>query len=959
MADDAIGTARIDITVDASTLQAGITSAKGALSSFSTQAQAAFKGASSSAKSAATSLNKWITTQETLNISINRAEASQRLLNAAMRDVPVPVIEGFRQRINALADAQEKASAAAGKGSSKFNQYGKSVGEVNMALRGVPAQLTDIVVGLQGGQRPLTVLLQQGGQLKDMFGGIRPAAEALGGALLKLVNPYTVAAAAAAGLALAYKQGSDEQEAFSKSLILTGNVAGLTAVQLSGMAAQIGTSVDSTTHAAAAALNTVVSSGKIAPTAYREVAAAALEMSDATGQSIDKIIAQFETLNDKPADAIAKLNDQQHFLSAATYEQIKALQDQGREQEAAALAQSTYANAVHNQAVQIEAAQGTLERAWDSLGKAAKGAWDAMLNIGRPTPVDELKAQADALRKQIAALGANPDASPDQDFASNAGGAAFGNPNIVPKAQKLQAQLRAINARITADDLDEDDKRRAAAAQAAQDAKINAKQWLDSEMKGLQTRKENRDKEIADFKRYAATYGLTATQIADGIARINKKYEQKGGGTNAGNSLLEAAKQQTAALQSQLDALRNGYAKLTPEQQKLAKDQQLFNDLASSKAPLTAADKQKLAMKDLVLAQDQINVAKAEEIQKIKDAAKLDALRAANAQALANDLIKYSNQLAGMTLGQTSKQQLTDQQQISLEILRQQQQYTKQFASGSIDKSTYDAFTTELQKNLQDRLAANASYYARLKDLQSSWSQGAIGGLNSYAEDADNVFDGMKSAATNAFKGMEDVFVNFVTTGKLSFTDLANSIISDLARIAIRQSLTGPLASGLSSALGSLFGPLAGVSASPGLDLNASLGTSMPGTPGVDWMSYSLHNAHGNVFDNPSLSAYSNGIYDRPHYFAFAKGAGVFGEAGPEAIMPLTRMSNGNLGVRSDSGNSAPNVQIQFVNQTSQPAQAKVSSPTFNGKDWVVQVVLTDLQTGGRIRKQMQALGAT
>lgn len=58
-------------------------------------------------------------------------------------------------------------------------------------------------------------------------------------------------------------------------------------------------------------------------------------------------------------------------------------------------------------------------------------------------------------------------------------------------------------------------------------------------------------------------------------------------------------------------------------------------------------------------------------------------------------------------------------------------------------------------------------------------------------------------------------------------------------------------------------------------------------------------NAKGNVYDSPSLSAYSNGVFQTPQLFAFAKGAGVFAEAGPEAIMPLTRAADGSLGVRA------------------------------------------------------------
>lgn len=79
-----------------------------------------------------------------------------------------------------------------------------------------------------------------------------------------------------------------------------------------------------------------------------------------------------------------------------------------------------------------------------------------------------------------------------------------------------------------------------------------------------------------------------------------------------------------------------------------------------------------------------------------------------------------------------------------------------------------------------------------------------------------------------------------------------------------------------------------------------------------------IPNAKGGVYESPSLSTYSNGIYDSPQFFAFAKGAGVFGEAGPEAIMPLTRTSDGSLGVRainSKSGNGGGDITYAPVYQ--------------------------------------------
>ncbi|WP_214658502.1 phage tail length tape measure family protein, partial [Vibrio anguillarum] len=118
------------------------------------------------------------------------------------------------------------------KTSIEFGKNGKSAKEMQFALRGLPAQFTDIAVSLQGGQNPLTVFLQQGGQLKDMFGGIGPAAKAMGGYVAGLVNPFTIAASAAGVLALAYYQGSEEADRYRNAILLTGNASGVTADQL-------------------------------------------------------------------------------------------------------------------------------------------------------------------------------------------------------------------------------------------------------------------------------------------------------------------------------------------------------------------------------------------------------------------------------------------------------------------------------------------------------------------------------------------------------------------------------------------------------------------------------------------------------------------------------------------------------------------------------------------------------
>jgi len=145
---------------------------------------------------------------------------------------------------------------------------------------------------------------------------------------------------------------------------------------------------------------------------------------------------------------------------------------------------------------------------------------------------------------------------------------------------------------------------------------------------------------------------------------------------------------------------------------------------------------------------------------------------------------------------------------------------------------------------------------------------------------------------TDAFEGMEDALVNFVQTGKLNFKSLVNSILADMARITIRQNITGPLANWMSGGssgssgggLGSIFSMFSGFfggGSSPRWDLNAN----------------------GGVYSSPSLSAYSGQVVSRPTPFRFASGAGLMGEAGPEAILPLKRGRDGKLGVQAGGGN--------------------------------------------------------
>lgn len=297
-------------------------------------------------------------------------------------------------------DQLKKADTAQNAAVQSLGKIGMSAKATEAALRGVPAQFTDIVVSLQGGMNPMTVFLQQGGQLKDMFGGAGAAAKALAGYVWGLVNPLTVAAAGAAALGVAYYQGSKESDAFVRSIVLTGNASGVTSSQLRDYARQID-AVVGTQAQAASGLADFVAAGVRGGEELRRYTQTAIEWEKLTGQAVSKTADQFASLQKDPLAAVIKLNEGTNFLTVSVYEQIKALDDQGRKADASKVAMEALDGAMRERGASIRESLGYIERGWAAIkGKAAE-AWDAMLNVGRAATLNDQinAAQAELERK--------------------------------------------------------------------------------------------------------------------------------------------------------------------------------------------------------------------------------------------------------------------------------------------------------------------------------------------------------------------------------------------------------------------------------------------------------------------------------------------------------------------------------------------------------------------------------
>ena len=234
------------------------------------------------------------------------------------------------------------------------------------------------------------------GNFTRMAGSATILAQALGleftPALLLAGAAITAVLIPVAALTVAMAQGYLEDQRFNREIAATGGIAGVTAGQLGEMVDTVGQATGSFGKANDA-IDALVESGKITGSALQAVAEAAVNLSELTGKSIKQTTAEVEGLGESPAATLAKLNESYHFLTQSTYDQVRALEDQGRTEEAENLAAATIANATKQRLDDVRTHLGSLERGWDAVKSAASGAWQAMKDAGR-TDLDFRLSQA-------------------------------------------------------------------------------------------------------------------------------------------------------------------------------------------------------------------------------------------------------------------------------------------------------------------------------------------------------------------------------------------------------------------------------------------------------------------------------------------------------------------------------------------------------------------------------------
>ena len=689
---------------------------------------------------------------------------------AGQRGANVDALKPYLAQLKQAEAAQQVATGS-------LDKMGVSAKQTAAALRGVPAQFTDIITSLQGGQAPLTVLLQQGGQLKDMFGGVGNAARALGGYVVGLINPFTLAAAAVGGIAVAYMQGSKEADAYRTALITTGNAAGTNAAQLKSYAQEI-SGIVGTQGKAAESLAAMASTGKVGAESLRDAAKAAVEYERAGVQAIGKTAEQFASLRNEPLAAVLKLNDGMNFLTDSTYKQIKSLDEQGRTAEAANVAQRAFADTLSGRAGEMERNLGTVERGWLAVKDAAKSAWDAILNVGRAsTSVDQL---AD-VRKQIAA---RENQLANDGFGSNGGGAAFGRPSSANSA-RLSAELTALKAQAAALEGVAFASKTAAEAERQRGESVKASAAFDKAGERFLTDKVKMERELAVARTQGAEAGRSQADIEKRLGEIRASYAKKGGSSIASENKDLRDQQRifaelagvSSAYYSELAAAQTQRAKGNiSEAQYIA----FVTDLIQ-KQPFAVALAKEEAAANVALSKAYAEAA-AERIKTIQSME-----RAADGLQSQNDALREEIELIGLS---TEQQTLVLQQRNDVIIL------TKEATLAELERQSA---ITGTQTRVEIALASEID---ALKERNALL--GAKGVKNAAVDAAKTAADEWRKTSDSINNTLTDALMRGFESGKDFAKNLRDTVINMFKTMVLRpviSAIVNPVAGAVTGAL--------------------------------------------------------------------------------------------------------------------------------------------------------------
>ncbi|EEU2063419.1 phage tail tape measure protein [Escherichia coli] len=707
-----------------------------------------------------------------------------------------------RRHFSGLDTDARKTASAVEQGLSRqalaAQKAGISVGQYKAAMRTLPAQFTDIATQLAGGQNPWLILLQQGGQVKDSFGGMIPMFRGLAGAITLPMVGVTSLAVATGALVYAWYQGDSTLSAFNKTLVLSGNQSGLTADRMLTLS-RAGQAAGLTFNQARESLAALVNAGVRGGEQFDAINQSVARFASASGVEVDKVAEAFGKLTTDPTSGLMAMARQFRNVTAEQIAYVAQLQRSGDEAGALQAANDIATKGFDEQTRRLKENMGTLETWADKTGKAFKSMWDAILDIGRPESSADMLASAQKAfdeadkkwqwyqsrsqrRGKTASFRANLQGAWDDRENARLGLAAATLQSDMEKAGELAARDRA--------------ERESSQLKYTGEAQ-KAYERLLTPLEKYTARQEELNKALKDGKILQADYNTLMAAAKKDYESTLKKPKSSGVKVSAGERQEDQAHAALLALETELRTLEKhsgANGKISQQRRDLWKAENQYAVLkeAATKRQLSEQEKSLLTHEKETL---EYKRQLAELGDKVEHQKRLN--------ELAQQAARFEQQQGAKQAAISAQARgLTDRQ-----VQRESEEQRLRDVYG--DNPDALAKATSALKNT----------WSAEEQLRGSWMAGLKSGWGEWAESATDSFSQVKSVATQTFDGIAQNMAAMLTGSEQSWRGFTRSVLSMLTEIFLKQAMVGIVGS-IGSAMGGAFG--GGASASTGTAIQAA-----------------------------------------------------------------------------------------------------------------------------------------
>ncbi|NYR50488.1 phage tail tape measure protein, partial [Escherichia coli] len=686
-----------------------------------------------------------------------------------------------RRHFSGLETDARKTASAVEQGLSRqalaAQKAGMSVGQYKAAMRTLPAQFTDIATQLAGGQNPWLILLQQGGQVKDSFGGMIPMFRGLAGAITLPMVGVTSLAVATGALVYAWYQGDSTLSAFNKTLVLSGNQSGLTADRMLTLS-RAGQAAGLTFNQARESLAALVNAGVRGGEQFDAINQSVARFASASGVEVDKVAEAFGKLTTDPTSGLMAMARQFRNVTAEQIAYVAQLQRSGDEAGALQAANDAATKGFDEQTRRLKENMGTLETWADKTGKAFKSMWDAILDIGRPESSADMLASAQKAfdeadkkwqwyqsrsqrRGKTSSFRANLQGAWDDRENARLGLAAATLQSDMEKAGELAARDRA--------------EREASQLKYTGEAQ-KAYERLLSPLEKYTARQEELNRALRDGKILQADYNTLMASAKKDYESTLKKPKSSGAKVSAGERQEDRAHAALLALETELRTLE--------------KHSGANEKISQQRRDLWKAESQYAVLHEKLLADAQAGQKKSLTLQE------------KSLLAHEKETLEYKRQLAELGDKVEHQKRLNELAQQAARF--EEQQSAKQAAISAKARGLTDrqAQRESEAQRLRDVYGDNPQALARVTGalkqtwadedmLRGDWLAGLKSGWGEWTESATDSFSQVKSAATQTFDGIAQNMTAMLTGAEADWRGFTRSVLSMMTEILLKQAMVG------------------------------------------------------------------------------------------------------------------------------------------------------------------------